>query len=452
MGHRLRAFEWGTAAAGGAALALALALTGEMPNPVVVLACAALIIVAENSAVLFASSAGASPTFTVIMASIALFEPGTVVAGAGLVGLSGGILVDLIRNRRFGTAAFNSGQYVLASATAALVYTAIPATTGPAQTLAAVAAAAVFGAINTGLVIPELAMMYRRRPAVIWADMAPAMPNYLAFGVVGLVVGQLGASLGAPALVLLALPMVIGRSTFASFIRLRDAHESTIGIFIRLIEAKDPYTAGHTERVAKFAQYVADELGLSPGRHEHLRHSALMHDVGKLAVPNRLLNKPGRLTPEEYAVVQRHNDVCVDILGRVDFMRDMALIASDRHGRFDTSGGSTEELVLEAHIVAVADAFDAMTSTRSYRKALDQDVAIDELRRNAGTQFNPECVEALVRALEKRAERYGLGHETDAHDFAVPPPVAGVGSAGLGDLEDGEDAATGAAERGAEAR
>jgi HD-GYP domain-containing protein (c-di-GMP phosphodiesterase class II) len=82
----------------------------------------------------------------------------------------------------------------------------------------------------------------------------------------------------------------------------------------------------------------------------------------------------------------------------------------------------------------VADAFDAMTSTRSYRRALSQDVAFEELRKNAGTQFDPECVEALIRAIESRHERYGLGHEVDAHDFAVPPPVTGVGSAGLGDL------------------
>jgi hypothetical protein len=84
--------------------------------------------------------------------------------------------------------------------------------------------------------------------------------------------------------------------------------------------------------------------------------------------------------------------------------------------------------------VAVADAFDAMTSTRSYRRALLQEVAFAELRDKAGTQFNPECVNALIRALEKRGEQYGLGFEDFAVDFDVPPPVVGVGSAGLGDL------------------
>src|SRR5207248_6263880 len=91
-------------------------------------------------------------------------------------------------------------------------------------------------------------------------------------------------------------------------------------------------------------------------------------------------------------------------------------------------------LVEEAHIVAVADAFDAMTSTRSYRRALSQEVAFAELQDKAGTQFNPDCVEALIRAIERRGERYGMGHEEAPVEFEVPPPVAGVGSAGLGDL------------------
>jgi HD-GYP domain-containing protein (c-di-GMP phosphodiesterase class II) len=270
--------------------------------------------------------------------------------------------------------------------------------------------------------------------------MRPAIPNYLAFGLLGLVIGLICAELGPLAVALLAVPMAIGRANYSSFVKLREAHDATIGLFIRLIEAKDPYTAGHTERVAGYALYIAEELSVPADRLEHLRQSALMHDVGKLAVPSRLLNKPGRLTAEEYEVVRSHNDAGIGILSRVDFMRTMAVTASDRHGRFeDGSEGAPADLVREAHIVAVADAFDAMTSTRSYRRALDQDVAFEELRKNAGTQFDPHCVEALIRAIEQRGERFGLGYEEDAHEFAVPPPVAGVGSAGLGHLDEDED-------------
>jgi len=236
------------------------------------------------------------------------------------------------------------------------------------------------------------------------------------------------------------VPMAIGRWTFRSFLRLEEAHDATIRLFIRLIESKDGYTAGHTERVAKYATYIGEELHLRADHLQHLRQSALMHDVGKLAVPTSLLNKPGRLTPSEYELVRRHNDAGIGILAQVDFMRTMALTASDRHGHFaPTVPGAPPELVREAHVVAVADAFDAMTSTRSYRQALDQEVAFDELRANAGTQFDPECVDALVASIRRRHESYGRGHEEHVHHFAVPPPETGVGSAGLGDLssEDG---------------
>ena len=106
-----------------------------------------------------------------------------------------------------------------------------------------------------------------------------------------------------------------------------------------------------------------------------------------------------------------------------------------RHAHFAVDDArERDRLVQEAHIVAVADAFDAMTSTRSYRRALSQEVAFSELREKAGSQFNPECVEALIKSIERRGEHYGLGFEEGAVEFAVPPPVVGVGSAGLGDL------------------
>ena len=115
----------------------------------------------------------------------------------------------------------------------------------------------------------------------------------------------------------------------------------------------------------------------------------------------------------------------------------MVPVASDRHGHY-AGADPSEEGAIEGYIVAVADAFDAMTSTRSYRRALSQEVAFAELRDKAGTQFHPDSVEALIRVIERRDEHYGLGYEQNPHEFEVAPPVAGVGSAGLGDLLDSE--------------
>ncbi len=410
-----------------------------------VLALGGLVVIGENSSMLLPRASSISPTFMVIMASVAVFASldAPLILSATLVGAFAGLYWPHVRRLRLPEIGFNCGQFALSSAAAALAYQALPSAAGPWIVPAVALTALAFALVNTSLIVPVVALHNNERPRMVLAQMMPAFPNYLAFGMLGLVVGELASALGLAVVGLLILPMLIGRFAYSSLMKIRDAHEATIGIFIRLIEAKDPYTAGHTERVAKYSQYIAEELDLPPSWYEHLRHSALMHDVGKLAVPNRLLNKPGKLTEEEFAVVRRHNDVCINILGRVDFMRTMAVTASDKHGRFEdaTDIDPANQLVLEAHIVAVADSFDAMTSTRSYRRALDQDVAFAELRRCAGTQFNPACVEALIRAIEKRGERYGAGYEVDVHDFAVPPPEAGVGSAGLGDLaDDTEDA------------
>ena len=429
---------------GGAALvAIAVfALIGGAPSWLVVLVFGAVVVLAENFDTLIHRSglggASLTPGSMITMASIAVLgdDPSTIV-GAALIGGCAGLYVPHLKQRDWGIVAFNCGQFALASSAAALVFTALTTTGGLMQVAAAMAAAAAYGLVNVSFVLPYVAQKHGERVGSVWADMYPALPNYLAWGLLGLVVGLVCDELGALAIVLLAVPMGIGRWTFRSFSRVKDAHDASVQLFIRLIEAKDPYTAGHTERVAKYSLYIGEELGLAANRFEHLRQSALMHDVGKLAVPSRLLNKPGRLTPEEWEVVKRHNAAGIDILANIDFMRTMAVAASDEHGRFDGGAGSKTpvELVLEAHIVAVADAFDAMTSTRAYRKALSQAVAYDELRTNAGSQFNPECVEALIAAIDKRGERYGAGFEVDAHEFATPPPEVGVGSAGLGDLD-----------------
>ena len=427
-----RTLELATAAAGAAALGALLALAGA-PNWTIVLAFGAVVVLGENSAVLVHSGTAISPGFMLVMAAIAVAGHDQAVTSAALVGACNGIYLPYVRQRRFGNIGFNAGQYLLASTAAALAFLAVDQWSRPAGALAA---ACAYGLINIGFVLPYTAMKPEESARSVWHDMRRFVPNYLAFGLLGLLVGLVCKELGPLSIVLLAVPVGIGRWTFRSFQRTSEAHDAAIRVFVRLIEAKDPYTAGHTGRVAKYAVYIGEELGLVPGQLEHLHQSALMHDVGKLAVPGRLLNKPGRLTPEEWDIVRSHNAAGIGILGQVDFMRTMAVTASDAHGRFEAGDrGTPPELVLEAHIVAVADAFDAMTSTRSYRQALDQDVAFAELRAHAGTQFNPACVDALVAAVERRGERYGLGHEHDVHDFATPPPVAGVGSAGLGDLD-----------------
>lgn len=436
--HTRRRIELGLSLAAVAAVLIA-GRTAEVPPLTVVLLFGGLVFLAENAAVVLPSSAGVSPSFMLTMAAItALAREGvsaeTVVLGAATVGFCAGVLIDCLRERKYDVVVFNAAQFLLSSAGAAAAFTAVYHDGTGQLYIAAPLAAAVYTVLNVGFVLPWVALRYDESPAVVWADMKPAVPNSLAFGLLGVLVGQLYHGLGPLAVPLVLIPAVVARSTFSSYLELKAAHEAAVRVFVRAIEAKDHYTAGHSERVAKYAHYIGEELGFRPARMEHLRYAALMHDIGKLAVPSALLNKPGKLTPEEFALVRRHNDVCIEILTRVDFLRSTIPAASDKHGHYAADDVRDDPEALEAYAIAVADAFDAMTSTRSYRRALTQEVAFEELRAKAGTQFHPASVEALIRAIERRGEQYGFGHEVEVEQFKVAPPVVGVGSAGLGDL------------------
>jgi hypothetical protein len=431
----------GVTAAAGIGLALSLTVWdvthGNSP-PVSVAFFCLFLIWASNPSLIWADVSVTSDLM-VVMAAAAAFHGRSGVLPPLLVGLSGGLLWHVIRNPARShrdnllMTAFNCGQFALSASAAAVVYNLLDDGSIGHILLAAGCASLIYGAVNAGLV---LAMVVSGgEPArTVWTGMVTALPNFFSLGLVGVLVGELYGVLGLWSLVFLIVPSVVGRRIYHSTLELRAAHEAAIRVFMRAMEVKDPYTARHTARVARYTCYIGEQLGFRRRRLTHLRHAALMHDIGKLAVNSRLLNKPGRLTPVEYAEIQRHNEVCVEILSQVQFLRSTIPVASDQHGKF-VGADRRNPQALEGYIVSVADAFDAMTSTRAYRKALPQEVAFAELRQARGTQFHPDCVDALIHAIERRGETFGAGHEHDLVEFAVEPPVAGVGSAGLGDLE-----------------
>lgn len=258
---------------------------------------------------------------------------------------------------------------------------------------------------------------------------APSLVQQVPFAVLGFFIGRLYLELGAGVMLLIVVPILIAREMFASYLRVKEAHDETVKMLIQALEKKDRYTSGHSERVAKYAQYIGEEMHFGPARMERLRFAALMHDIGKLVVPNHLLNKPGKLTEDEFRRIRIHEQVSVQMLSNIEFLAPIAGAAHSDNTRFVPDDPKRP---IEPYIVMIADAYDAMTSTRAYRKALPQEVAFQELRDKAGVQFHPDCVEALIRAIERRGERHGAGYEE--HQEFEDAPEAGVGSAGLGDL------------------
>jgi putative nucleotidyltransferase with HDIG domain len=166
------------------------------------------------------------------------------------------------------------------------------------------------------------------------------------------------------------------------------------------VEAKDPYTAGHSQRVQDISVAIGARLGLDKARLDSLRLAGLFHDIGKLAVPDAILTKPARLTSEEFEQIQQHSEAGARIIGRLGRLRDAVPIIRHHHERWDghgyPDGIAAEAIPLEAAIVGLADAWDAMTTDRPYQRALSVQEALGEIRRGRGTQFAPEVVDAFL--------------------------------------------------------
>ncbi|MGW3098527.1 HD-GYP domain-containing protein [Streptomyces sp. NPDC001102] len=247
-------------------------------------------------------------------------------------------------------------------------------------------------------------------------------------GLAGLMMAVLWRSpYGPVAALLVLLPMCVSWWVFAQYHRERAAHQATIRALVQAVDIKDGYTRGHSERVGQASMMIARELGLDDERVEVLRFAGILHDVGKLGVPTRLLRKDGPLTPEERRVIELHPEYGHEMVRGIGFLGEARAAVLHHHERLDGSGypyGLVGTQIPEsARVVAVADAFDAMTSTRSYRRARPVPAALEELRRCAGAQFDPRMVTALVRALGREGWHPVVTAGEEPHPF-VPAPQA----------------------------
>lgn len=180
--------------------------------------------------------------------------------------------------------------------------------------------------------------------------------------------------------------------------------EQSLLAITRAVEAKDLYTKGHSERVAKYSEMIARKMGYSDDDAKTLYIMALMHDVGKIGIPDAIINKPGALTDEEFKIIKSHPVIGADILKEVDAFEKISEIALNHHERVDGKGypnGLTgNEISDEVAIVSVADAYDAMTSQRSYRDIMEQAEVRAEIKKGIGTQFKKQQAEAMLEIID----------------------------------------------------
>lgn len=174
------------------------------------------------------------------------------------------------------------------------------------------------------------------------------------------------------------------------------------------IDAKDTYTKGHSGRVAVYSREIAKRCGYSQERQNEIFMMGLLHDVGKIGIPNAVINKPSKLTDEEYALIKKHPEMGDRILKKIKEMPKLSVGARWHHERYDGTGYpdglSGQDILEEARIIAVADAYDAMTSRRSYRDILPQKTVRDEIEKGKGTQFDPVFADVMLKIIDEDKE------------------------------------------------
>jgi hypothetical protein len=249
-------------------------------------------------------------------------------------------------------------------------------------------------------------------PLAVLRMIAPVYGLDAALAPVGLLAAVAAIAVG-PGLCLLVIPLagvlaVLSRERQARVdqaIALSEAYQGTALLLGDVVEADDAYTGSHSRGVVELALAVGDRLGLSFEQRRNVEFAALLHDVGKISVPNEIINKPGPLDEAEWEIMRRHTIEGERMLKRIGgVLAEVGRIVRASHEDFDGSGYpdglAGEEIPIEARIVTACDAFSAMTTTRSYRKAMSTEVALEELRACAGAQFDPEVVAVLVDLVE----------------------------------------------------
>ncbi len=305
---------------------------------------------------------------------------------------------------------FDAAQYALTVGVAGLVYQYAGGVIGLQNFLKFIFPAALsaltYCFINLTLVTIVISLDQGSSISTVWRiNFKENLPTYLAEAPLGFLMAIIYVQVGMWGILLFFLPLLLARRSFELYTKMRKIYLETMRALAAAIDAKDPYTKGHSERVTEMAIALAQELNLPEQQIEDLEYAALLHDIGKIGIDERILGKNGGLTSEEWEKIREHTLIGAKIIEPVEFLKNSYQAIYYHHERYDGSGYPAgkkgEEIPLFARIIAVADAYDAMNSDRPYRKKLSEDEIIQELREQAGGQFDPEVAQALISILKK---------------------------------------------------
>jgi len=348
-----------------------------------------------------------SPSSAATLAAVILLGP----VAAALVGATS--VISLRRHFLLGERLFNGAMSALSGLAAGATYVALngpvgmPTAANFLPIAAAFAAAAAVHVLANHTLIWGVYRLNRGSGMLRREELESSLPLLLAsdfgYACLGFVIASLWPTMEWFSAVLVLVPLFVARWAMGQFAEQQRAYAATMNALCQAVETKDYYTRGHGDRVSRGAVMIARQIRMNSDRTEAIRFAGMLHDVGKLGVPTQVLQKTGALTEEEYAAIQLHPMRGLEIVREIGFLYEALNGIMHHHERIDGRGYpmglAGHEIPEFARVIAVADAFDSMTSTRSYREAKSIDMAIAELRRGAGTQFDSLLVEAFVAAL-----------------------------------------------------
>jgi putative nucleotidyltransferase with HDIG domain len=308
---------------------------------------------------------------------------------------------------------FNASQYALSAGVAGIVYQKLGGVVGlvniSSYIIPAAICAIVYYLINSSLFMIVISLAEGVPILSVWKNrIRGIIATYIALAPIGFVMVMVYVNIGIWGIILFFFPLILARRSFELYTRMRKIYLDTIRTLAAAIDAKDPYTKGHSERVAKIAVVLATELNLSDRDIENIEYAALLHDIGKIGIDDRILGKSSKLSNEEFKKIKEHPIVGAKIIEPVDFLKNSYKTIYHHHEKYNGGGypdGLKEkDIPLCARIIGVADAYDAMGSDRPYRRKLSKEKILKEFTEQSGKQFDPQIVNALMLILKRERE------------------------------------------------
>jgi len=367
-----------------------------------------LIFAADNLSAPLPKTGSVSVNFGISLASLIIFGPATAMI---VTAISIFNIKEFVRRVPYYKHLFNAGQYLISFAAASFFFEKFYDSTQTnffyARNIWVIFLVTyIFFILNTVLTAAAISLSSGVNILNIWVyNFAWLIPFQFFLLAMAIAIAFLYIRYSPFTLLFTSLPLIIAQYAYLLRIKERRVILSSIMQIVKIIEAKDIYTAGHSVRVADYSEQIARALRLNEYDIEIIRNLANLHDIGKIQIDLAILNKVTPLTEEDWVEIKKHPVVSYEVVKHIDFLRDRATSILYHHERIDGKGypfGKTDEdIPLFAKILCVADAYDAMTTTRPYRRALTMDETLVELEKNRGTQFDEKVCNAMIESLRR---------------------------------------------------